>query len=315
MLMLAIDERQITSDYYQPNPELDLHPLLQEGVFSSQTIEGEVPIAGTDSRYILEIPDNPVDDTVNVIVYGFAGSEPAYRGLAKAMAEQQGLITLRCKLSRTQKIGASLHPSHLFNPMALSSKIVRGAIGALPDHGLDEKVNLFGHSMGGYIGTHIAHHKPHLVERLTLFSSAGLIEHSPRTLAPGVPKLLGRLASDILELDEFKPSPGDALHCLKHIVRNPILTLGEMIIVGKCDIRNIISQLDPSVKLAILQARNDELFDLKEVVSQVANSTDNFRVVDDVGHASPITHPSLIAREYADLLRESSDITERPLVA
>ncbi len=313
--MLVTNARQITPEYYQQNPELDSHPLLEEGVFSSQTIEGEVSIAGTDSQYILEVPDNPIDDTVNVIVYGFAGSEPAYRGLAKAMTEQQGLITLRCKLSRTQKKGASLHPSHLFNPMALSSKIVRGAISALPEHGFDERVNLFGHSMGGYIGTHLAHHKPHLVDRLTLFSSAGLIDHSPRTLAPGVPKLLGRLATDLIKLDEFKPSPKDALHCLKHVIRNPILTIGEMMTVGSCDIRNIISQLDPSVKLAILQARDDELFDIKEVTSQVANSTDNFRVVNNVGHASPITHPSLVAREYADLLRESSETIDYPLVA
>lgn len=313
--MLVTNARQITPEYYQQNPELDSHPLLEEGVFNSQTIEGEVSIAGTDSQYILEVPDNPIDDKVNVIVYGFAGSEPAYRGLAKAMTEQQGLITLRCKLSRTQKLNATLHPSHLFNPMALSSKIVRGAISALPEHGFDERVNLFGHSMGGYIGTHLAHHKPHLVDHLTLFSSAGLIDHSPRTLAPGVPKLLGRLATDLIKLDEFKPSPKDALHCLKHVIRNPILTIGEMMTVGSCDIRNIISQLDPSVKLAILQARDDELFDIKEVVSQVANSTDNFRVIDDVGHASPITHPSLVAREYADLLRESSETIEYPLVA
>lgn len=305
--MLAINEQLLEPDCYQPQQDADLRPLINEGVFCSQTIEGEVPIAGSTSQYILEIPDKPIDETVNVIIYGFAGSEPAYKGLAKAMAEEQGLITLRCKLSRNQKISASLHPSHLFRPTALSSKLVRGAISALPSHGLDQKVNIFGHSMGGYIGSQLAEHKPHLVNRLTLFSSAGLIDHSPRTLAPGTPKLLGRLAVDLLKTGEFDPTPKEALYCLKHLVANPILTIGEMIIAGNCDIRDIINNLDSSVKLAIMQPREDELFDVNQVSAEVAHTTDNFRVVEGVGHASPVTHPSLIAQEYATLITDTKD--------
>ncbi len=304
--MLAVKPEQLEIDYNLSSQEEASRPLLKEGFFCTQTIEDEVPIAGSTSQYILEIPEKPINDTVNVIIYGFAGSEPAYRGLARAMSAEQGLITLRCKLSRTQKFEAMMHPSHLFKPTALSSKLVKGAISALPNHGLDSRVNLFGHSMGGFIGTQLANHKPHLIKQLTLFSSAGLVDHSPRTLAPGAPKLVGRLAIDLLKRHEFRPSPIDSLNCLKHIASNPMLTIGEMLVASSCDIRQLIRQLDPNVKVAIMQPRNDELFNINQVSAEMAGATDNFRVIDRVGHASPITHPSFIAQEYARLITDSA---------
>lgn len=287
-------------------PELP-SPRIDEGFFNGQTIEGQVAIAGTTSHYILEIPKEPIDSTVNVLIYGFAGSEPAYRGLARALTDE-GLINMRCRLSRQQKLSVAMHPKHLFNPTALTSKIVHGAIGNLSEHGLSNKVNIVGHSMGGLIGTEFALHKPQFVNQLTLLSSAGLIEQSPRTLAPGVPKLIGRLISELAIYKEFKPTTQDAIDCLKHIAINPLLTISEAIKVGNCDIRPYIRDLHPEVKLAILQPTEDELFDFKSVVSASAGLTDNFRGIEGVGHGAPITRPSLIAKAYAELIKDKLPI-------
>lgn len=272
---------------------------------------GEVSVAGTSSTFCLEVPDNPVSETVNVIVYGFAGCDAAYQGLANAMTHEQGLITLTCRLSRFQHPSAALHPSHLTKPTALTSKIVRASIGALPDYGLSDKVNLFGHSMGGWIGAELAEHKPHIVDNLVLFGSAGLIDHSPLTLAPGIPKLLGRIAFDLVTRRPDAVQPKHALDTVKHVLRNPLLTVGEAMAVSMCDIRQILQSIDgPTV--AILHPSDDEFFDSNKVVDAASSITPFVRLLGGLGHGAPITHPSEVAESYANILddiRQSSVTT------
>lgn len=291
------------------------HPPSCEGVFSYQTIEGEVPIAGTNSKFILEIPDDPISDEVNVLVYGFAGSEPAYRGLAKAMASNHGLISLRCDLSRSQSIAAALHPQHLLHASAITSKQIRGAIGELPKYDLNDRVNLFTHSMGGWIGTEFALHKPEYVNQLTLFASAGLTDHSPRSLALGVPQIMGHAMLDLCRRNEFKPSLNDGLNCLKHIIKNPLLSAREAYEVAHCDIRSKINELVlKDIKLAFIQPTDDEFFDADKVLTETNGSMDNFRVI-EANHLAPIMRPTMVASEYAKLLQDMSPKTTKKVAA
>lgn len=265
------------------------------------SFSGEIAVAGTSSTFSLDIPQNPVDKTVNVVIYGFAGCDAAYRGLAKAMTQEQGLITMTCQLSRFQHPKAALHPSHLTKPTALTSKIVRASIGALPNYGLSDRVNLFGHSMGGWIGAELAAHKPHIVDNLVLFGSAGLIDHSPLTLAPGIPKLLGRIAFDLATRRPDAIQPRHAVDTLKHIVSNPVLTVGEAMAVSKCNIRETLQSIDgPTV--AVLHPTDDEFFDAGKVAAATASITPHVTLLDGLGHGAPITHPSEVAQAYANML-------------
>jgi pimeloyl-ACP methyl ester carboxylesterase len=265
------------------------------------TYQGEIAVAGTTSAFTVEVPENPVDQTVNVIIYGFAGCDAVYRGLAKAMTHEQNLITMTCHLARFQHPKAALHPSHLTKPTALTSKIVRASIGALPDLGLSDHVNLFGHSMGGWIGTELAVHKPHLVDKLTLFGSAGLIDHSPLNLAPAIPKLLGRIAYDLSSRRPDAVRPVNAYETLKHVASNPLLTISEALTVSVCDVRETLQSIDGPA-LAILHPTDDEFFDSQKVSAEAAKITPYVKLLEGLGHGVPITHPSEVAEAYADML-------------
>jgi pimeloyl-ACP methyl ester carboxylesterase len=262
---------------------------------------GEVSVAGATAGFQLDIPDDPVDLTVNVIIYGFAGCDAAYRGLAQAMSQEQGLITLSCHLARLQHPRAALHPVHLKNPTALSSKIIRASIGKLPEYGLSDKVNLFGHSMGGWIGSELAAHKPQLVDKLVLFGSAGLIEHSPLSLAPGIPRLVGRIAFDLATKRPDAIQPRHAIDTLRHVLSNPLLTSGEALTVSRCDIRDTLRAIS-GPEVAVLHPTDDEFFDSATVEAEAVKITPHVKLLDGLGHGAPITHPSEVAAAYAEML-------------
>jgi pimeloyl-ACP methyl ester carboxylesterase len=287
-------------------PELEVAPKFDDDQFLDnphESVIGTAEIAGTTVEYLLEVPENPVSETVNVLVYGFAGSEPAYRGLAHAISDD-GYITLRCRLPRNQSLPATMHPKHLFKPTAISSKSVLGAIKKLPEHGLPKKANLFGHSLGGWVATELAIHKPDVVDNLVLLSSAGLIEHSPSYFVPKLPRFIGKTAIDIIKQKPFSTSLTDVKDALGHIMINPVLTAREAIAVAHCDIRKRLDLLNPNVHLAILQLEEDEFFDSVEVASEVAGKTDNFRIIPDLGHSAPVTHPKETAQAYIKLLKD-----------
>lgn len=272
-----------------------------EGAFDFHTETGEISTAGATCSYRLDIPDEPIDETVNVIIYGFAGSDAAYRGLATAMTAEQGLPTLSLRLSRFQHPKAAFSFKHLREPIALTSKLVHGAIKQLPVHGFEDRVNLFGHSMGGWIGTELAAHKPDRVKTLTLVGSAGLIDHDVISLAPRMPRLVGRIALDLIRRRPEAVSPQNACDSLRHIIANPFLTTGEMVTVAHCDIREQLRNgIEP--RLVVIHPENDELFDAQTVGTSAKEFTNEVYLLDGLGHAAPITHPSDVASSYASVL-------------
>lgn len=291
----------IELDRQHQEPEMSTRPE-SEGAFEFYTIHGPASAAGAKCTYQLDVPYEPLDDNVNVIIYGFAGSDAAYRGLAKALTTEQGLPTLSLQLSRFQHPRAALSRKHLMQPTALTSKLVHAAIGKLPTHDMPEKVNLFGHSMGGWIGTELAVHKPHLVNTLTLVGSAGLTEHNILTLGPRFPRLVGQIALDLVKERPNALSLRNLYDSGRHIASNPMLTLGEMITVANCNIRD---RLEGGIvpNIVVLHPERDELFDADAVRGQVDGLVDCHFTMPGLGHGAPITHPSETAAHYAAALR------------
>lgn len=274
----------------------------EKGEMQTTLITGAVHIRGASGTFHSEIPEEITDPTDLLIFSGYLGVEEAYEPLRHALA-------LNGRKSGTVETVRRLHGTERFNlinyvsPELLHCKIGGAVIKKVLEQSEAEKVDIVGHSEGGWVASNIAAHLPERIRQLHLVASAGVDGHDLIKMIPRVYNF-GRheFISSAVELCEnFTVST--FLNELYYVFADPLRTGAEGIAVANCNILRQLEYLgERGVQRAILDYLEDELFIHDDMQRRGSDVVDIFKTIPDAGHLGPQTHPE----ETAKAIIESS---------
>lgn len=240
--------------------------LFERENFKSIIYQGTAETSNTLIKYTYEKPVECIDSTPAIIVPGFAGIKPAYRGLRNSLVAH-GKTAVTFQPPRVQGLFDSIQPKHLLHPERLLAQstlaVARDIINRFGAEDDFYQIDAIGHSMGGPAAINAALHKPEQFHSVTAMASAGLDGHNTFKLIKRLPRAL---------IDEVIPTaihfqkqddPSILRGLLHYTCRNPWRTLSEGLAVGNCDIRDKIKRVGKlGIKTVALQFKNDKFFRL-----------------------------------------------------
>lgn len=267
-------------------------PLTKEGLLL--VTAGAVKAGGAIVRYTTEQPPNTEDPTHALIVKGYGGSEVAYAKFRTELATYGNAVT-------TYRPPRTLGDQ---NPERMQSKAAWAVAKELGKSNGTFETDLVTHSMGSWLGANIAEHKPHAIRNLIVMGGAGLTGHNIISLAPGALQLGMNVIRDVPRIRSLEYTRDDVIQAVRHVIINPLRSLGEMAAVSGCDIRETLPRLGAlGVNVAVVQFEKDELFETNQVARYTEAAGLELVVIPDLGHAAPITHPQEVAKAVDDVLR------------
>ncbi len=298
----------------------DITPTDEVGVFmSTEKIRSAAFIAKTCVPYTLEIPDQVLDPTPLVIINGYAGKKFGYDRLRSQVA-RLGKPAISLNPPRSQGLVASLDPNGFIHPEELQSQAVWGVMRDVQkQHDHDKRIDiaefdLAGHSMGGFVATALARHKPESVKSITYVESVGLEDHSlaefrPRAVLFFLNELIPALVNNDIQIDKGK------LHAIKselhYIFHNPLRTIAEGVAVANCNIREDVRYLKQThgIGTALVLGSNDELIPPDETIRLSSHLFDYQHIIEG-GHLLPITQPEIVAASIFELIDRMNNARE-----
>ncbi|MEO8863186.1 MAG: alpha/beta fold hydrolase [Candidatus Saccharimonadales bacterium] len=294
------------------------HPRDDEGVFDyseamvmqqgeTRLFHGVARLCGVGVKYTYEQSRNITDPVPLGFVNGYGGVKSSYRDVRHHSA-LAGKSAFTLQPVRSMSLKNTIEMRHLVHPELLPSMAVWAVMKAISaEHGIEE-YDLSGHSLGGFIATNVAEHKPENVRSLILVASAGLERHNLRTMAKRGPGFIRHgLIPSLPHLRKQLDTKSVIKQEANYMLRNPVRTIGEGFAAGRCNITRQVKHVGMmGIKTAALQFASDRLFLLDEVASQSASAVDIFSVFadPDAGHMAPILDPEAVVKAQLELLRD-----------
>lgn len=256
---------------------------------ATKLFHGRFHTAYAEVNYTREEPHaDDLEDAVPMVwANGYLGVMAAYDSPRHATASR-GKTGINFEVGRTQRFPQNLNPLHLLKPQLLHGLALHDLIRVLQREQEIEKVDIAGHSFGGFIATEVADHNPDDVRFLYQVAAAGLNGHDLRTMRKRVPYVAADIRRSAPRLR------GEQGHLVwqeaKHFWRNPLRTLGEGIVAGTCDSMPAIGRIrQAGVKVGAALFEQDGFFEIESVLRNIDGKIDDISVHPDVslGHFGP----------------------------
>lgn len=284
--------------------------LLQE--HDIKIYKGVAAIGGTTVRFTQLINMTATEPGV-VISGGYCAPEGGQRYLAVYTA-LLGRNVSYIKPPRAQSLCATLNRGHLNDVLKLQQQAIWAASRDMMQRTDMDKIDVYGHSMGGVVATGVATHKPGKVRNLILAGSAGI--DGKNTFRDRAKRLPNVIRHDIIGgIGDIRNSSGNgmALEAGAHILKRFDRTAREGITVARADIRGQIDRVqDCGTKVGVILFGDDGFFKVEDVKAANYDRIFNaFEVIPNVTHVFPQQEPKEHSYDIDNMLSDLQSADER----
>lgn len=237
-----------------------------------------------------------------LVAPGYLGIQPSYENFGHAMA-LEGWNTLIIRMLRRHQLKNEIHPTHILDPLLLSSQALWAVIKENRTIFGIEEVSAVSHSTGGPTTMKMLDAKPNAVKSVLLVGSAGLDHHSSFSLATKLPGGVLEILRAIPKLDLDRRRA--ARHLLHYAFQDPFRTAREAIAVSSADINDSIAKARASgVKVGRLQFKADPFFPINNILDSDKLDVDLYREYHDpnAGHLEIILNSRSAASSISEML-------------